>query len=118
VPLDDPEPQVNFDRLRREVSLYSKRLADRPHVVVLSKRDLLAAGDEVPTLIAPGALAVLSISSAAGAGVEELKEQLWRVVQDVRLGEQVPDDGPGSSTKERSDDDWELDWGETDSGVD
>ena len=118
VPLDDPEPQVNFDKLQREVSLYSKRLAERPYLVVLSKRDLLAATDEVPAILAPGALAIVSISSAAGVGIEELKEQLWRVVQDVRLDEHVPDDDPGSTNKDSSDDDWELDWGETDSGVD
>ena len=39
VPLDDPEdPQAVYDRLRREVALYSPVLAEKPHLVVLSKR--------------------------------------------------------------------------------
>jgi GTP-binding protein len=118
VPLDDPEPQVNFDRLRREVALYSARLAERPYLVVLSKRDLLPAGAVVPKVAAPGALDVVSISSAAGIGLEELQELLWRVVQDVRLEERAPDDGPGNNPKDDDDDAWDLDWGETDSGVD
>jgi GTP-binding protein len=118
VPLDDPEPQANFDRLRREVSLYSATLAERPYLVVLSKRDLLAATDALPTLDAPGALGVVAISSAAGVGLEELNELLWRVVQDVRHHEQATDDDPGQSPKDSDDDTWELDWGETDSGVD
>lgn len=118
VPLDDPEPQVNFERLRREVSLYSARLAEQPFLVVLSKRDLLAAGDALPALDARGALGVVAISSAAGTGLEELNELLWRVVQEVRHREQEPDDDPGHTPKDSDDDAWELDWGETDSGVD
>ena len=117
IPLEDPDPQANFDRLRREVSLYSTRLSERPYLVVLSKRDLLAADDPVPQLSAPGALDVVTISSAAGVGLEDLKELLWRVVQDVRIAEQVPIEGPGTNGK-NDDDTWELDWGETDSGVD
>lgn len=118
IPLDDPAPQENFERLRREVSLYSAKLAERPYLVVLTKRDLLSADDALPTLEAPGALATLAISSAAGAGLEDLKETLWRVVQDVRHGEQLIDDDPGHAAKDTDDAAWELDWGETDSGVD
>jgi ribosome-interacting GTPase 1 len=99
------------------VALYSAKLAERPYLVVLSKRDLLSADDIVPTLNAPDALAVVSISSAAGVGLDELKELLWRVVQDVRVEEQSSDDDPGTP-KGRDDESWELDWGETDSGVD
>jgi GTP-binding protein len=118
IPLDDPEPQANFERLRREVALYSARLAERPYLVVLSKRDLLPTGDEVPSINAPNALGVVTISSAAGTGLEELQELLWRAVQDVRHDEQAPDDAPGSPRKDDVDEAWELDWGETDSGVD
>ena len=87
VPLDAPDPQAVYDQLRGEVSQYSATLAERPHVVVLTKRDLLPEGDDVPVLTAPGADRQLAISSASGTGLEELKEYLWRFVADAKANE-------------------------------
>ena len=84
VPLDAPDPQAVYDQLRGEVRQYSATLAERPHVVVLTKRDLLPEGDDVPVLTAPGADRQLAISSASGTGLEELKEYLWRFVADAK----------------------------------
>jgi GTP-binding protein len=81
VPLDSPDPQETYDRLRREVAQYSQLLAATPHVVVLTKRDLLAPSDPLPILHTPDAAGTLAISSAAGTGLEELKEFLWRFVE-------------------------------------
>ena len=92
VPLDAPDPQAVYDQLRAEVRQYSTTLAERPHVVVLSKRDLLPGGDEVPTLDAPDAVSQLTISSASGAGLEELKEFLFRFVAEARANEPSPVD--------------------------
>ena len=63
---------------------YSEALAAKPHVVVLTKRDLLPAGDPLPALDAPDAAGMLAISSAAGTGLEELKEYLWRFVETAK----------------------------------
>ena len=95
VPLDSEEPQAGYAKLRNEVALYSAALAAKPHVVVLTKRDLLAADDEMPVVEAPDALKVVTISSAAGQGLEELKEMLWKIVQDVRVleGDVEEEDG-------------------------
>jgi len=92
VPLDAPDPQAVYDQLRAEVRQYSNTLAERPHVVVLSKRDLLPEGDEVPMLDAPDAVSQLAISSASGAGLEELKEYLFRFVADAKANEPPPVD--------------------------
>ena len=92
VPLDAPDPQAVYDQLRGEVQQYSATLAERPHVVVLTKRDLLPEGDDVPVLEAPGADRQLTISSAAGSGLEELKEYLWRFVADAKASEPPPSD--------------------------
>jgi GTP-binding protein len=92
VPLDAPDPQAVYDQLRAEVRQYSTTLAERPHLVVLSKRDLLPEGDEVPTLDAPDAVSQLTISSASGAGLEELKEFLFRFVAEARANEPPPVD--------------------------
>ena len=80
VPLDSPDPQGTYDRLRSEIRQYSGELADKDHVVILTKRDLLPADDTLPELRAPEALGVRTVSSVAGVGVEELKEYLWKQV--------------------------------------
>jgi len=92
VPLDAENPQQVYDKLRSEVRQYSTELAARPHVVVLTKRDLLPEADTVPRLDAPEADRQLAISSAAGSGLEELKEYLFRFVADARAQEPPPAD--------------------------
>jgi GTPase len=87
VPLDSPDPQATYDRLRHEVARYSETLAATPHVVVLTKRDLLPASDPLPVLHIPGAAGTLAVSSAAGTGLEELKEFLWRFVETAKARE-------------------------------
>jgi GTP-binding protein len=102
VPLDAPDPQQVYDQLRREVGLYSQTLSGKPHVVLLTKLDLLPASAAVPALHAPAAAGVLGISSVAGTGLDELKEFLWRFVQTARTAEQPladewnPIEPPGS----------------------
>ena len=66
---------------------YSEALAAKPHVVVLTKRDLLPPGDPVPALRAPEAAGILAVSSAAGTGLEELKEYLWKFVEAAKAEE-------------------------------
>jgi GTPase len=84
VPLDSEDPQAVYDRLRNEVRLYSPALAEKEHVVILTKRDLLGPDDPIPQLRAPEAAGVQSISSAAGQGIDELKEYLWRLVEQAK----------------------------------
>ena len=92
VPLDAEDPQTVYDQLRGEIRQYSLPLAARPHVIVLSKRDLLPEGAVVPVLHAPEASRQLTISSASGSGLEELKEYLWRFVADAKAQEPPPSD--------------------------
>jgi GTP-binding protein len=84
VPLDSPDPQATYAGLRDEVRRYSETLAETPHLLLLSKRDLLPPGDPLPTIHAPDAAGVLAVSSAAGTGLEELKEFLWRFVEQAK----------------------------------
>ncbi len=89
IPLDATDPAATYLRLRHEVRQYSEALAAKPHVVVLTKRDLLGPDDPLPRLVAPEAAGVLAISSAAGTGLDELKEFLWKFV-DAARAEDVP----------------------------
>jgi GTP-binding protein len=92
VPLDAEDLQQVYDRLRTEVAQYSPLLAARPHLVVLTKRDLLPADASIPQITAPRAIAVHVISSAANMGLDDLKEHLWRLIQSERRAEEVTSD--------------------------
>ncbi len=93
VPLDAEDPQAVYRGLRHEVTQYSPALAERRHIVVMTKRDLLPADAELPVLDAPEAVKVIAMSSASGQGIEELKELLWTVVSAARHEEVSDDDG-------------------------
>ena len=84
VPLDVENPQATYERLRQEVEAYSPELAHKNHVVLLTKMDLLKRGDPIPQINAPGAAGFLPVSSASGQGVEELKEYLWKFVEQAK----------------------------------
>ena len=81
LPLDAPDPQATYTRLRQEIRAYSETLYGKPHLVVLSKRDLLEAGDPLPAINAPDARGVVAVSSVAGSGLEDLKEYLWQAIE-------------------------------------
>jgi GTP-binding protein len=87
VPLDAADPQQVYERLRREVALYSATLSRTPHVLLLTKQDLLPPGAPLPQLQVPHAAGVLAVSSVAGRGLDELKELLWQQVQRARTAE-------------------------------
>jgi len=96
IPLDGEDPQATYDRLRSEVRQYSSALADKQHVVVLTKRDLLPADHALPELRAPEALGVRAVSSAAGSGLDELKEYLWKLVGEAKANQAVESGGAWS----------------------
>ena len=87
VPLDSPDPQATYDLLRREVALYSAPLAAKPHLVVLTKRDLLPADASLPGLRTEGAAPVVAISAVRRDGIRELLELLWRTLHQERVTE-------------------------------
>src|SRR5512135_134537 len=74
VPADSPDPQATYDLLRREAELYSPELAGKPHVVVLTKADLLPAGATArpPRIAAPGQVPVFTVSAVTRQGIPEL----------------------------------------------
>ena len=76
------DPQATYELLRREAASYSAALAAKPHVVVLTKADLLTGHTPPPNLRVD--VPVHVISAATGAGVPALKEALWRKLSDSR----------------------------------
>jgi GTP-binding protein len=87
ISLEAEDLQEVYDRLREEVRLYSEALYHRPHVVIITKRDLLPADAEVPRVRSPEALGAFVISSAAGIGIDTLVERLFHLVEAERQAE-------------------------------
>src|SRR5881409_1418945 len=84
VPVDSPDPQATYELLLREAASYSPELASKPHIVVLTKLDLLPAPRSLlPAIRTTGGAPVVAVSSVTGAGVPELLETLW---QSLRIG--------------------------------
>jgi GTP-binding protein len=82
VPVDSPDPQATYDLLRREAAAYSKELASKPHVVVLTKSDLQAPHAARPTPLRTQAGAPLfTISAVTKQGVPQLLESLWKLLK-------------------------------------
>ena len=80
VPVDSPDPQATYDLLRREAASYSKELAAKPHIVILTKSDL-AAPHTLPTVRTEHGARVVAISAIARQGIPELLEILWKTVK-------------------------------------
>lgn len=94
VPADSPDPQATYDLLRRESALYSPELAAKPHVVVVTKEDLVSGTgyrvpgteDPIPDTRYPmirteAGAPVLGISAVSRQGLPELLEVLWRTLK-------------------------------------
>ena len=81
--IDATEPvEERFAAIDRELHGYGAGLAERPQIVVLNKIDLLAE-DPRFELEDDRVLAVLMVSAASGAGVEELKRALFELVPEA-----------------------------------
>ena len=81
----DPDSPLNgFALVNRELTLYSRSLADKTQLVVLNKIDLTGAGHRVDCFCsaAPN-LEVFTISAATGQGVAQLIERLASRLQKV-----------------------------------
>ena len=92
IPVDSANPQAVFEGLRHEIRSHSEALYDKPHIVVLSKRDLIPDGDPLPTVDAPAARATVILSSAGRLGLDQLNATLWDLVVEARAEDAVVDE--------------------------
>ena len=83
------DPTENYETIKEELSTYGGGLDRLPELVVLSKRDLLAA-DEVETAVGEwrerlgdSAVAVLAVSSATGEGLDELRQHVLAELPEI-----------------------------------
>ena len=95
VPLDSPDPQRTYDLLMREAALYSGELGTKPHVVVLTKLDLLPPGAPLPALRPQGDAPVRAVSAMTRAGLPEMLETLWQTLRAGAATSPVPPPSAG-----------------------
>ncbi len=81
----------DYDKLRHELGRYDARLLERPEVVVLSKTDV--AGEDAVALareaLAERGIEPLELSSATGAGIDELVGRIFEAVDRARREEEA-----------------------------
>ena len=80
------DPESNYEAVRQELADYGAGLGSLPEIVALSKRDLLP-DEEVAAVVerwrdrlGDAVTAVLAVSSATGAGLEELRQAILAAV--------------------------------------
>jgi GTPase len=78
IPADSPDPQATYELLRREAGLYAAELATKPHVVAITKSDLLPPDAVPPAIRTVDDAPVVLISAVTGAGLPSLLETLWQ----------------------------------------
>ena len=81
---------ARFHAIDSELAAYGAGLADRPQIVVLNKLDLVEAPPSFGVRD-DRVLAVVAVSAATGAGIEELKGTLF---------ERIPETAPSAATRD------------------
>ncbi len=76
MPPDGADPLDNYQAIRRELALYSRALADRPEIVVVTKLDLTGGDAVLERLQSALGGETLGISSVTGRGVPDLMERM------------------------------------------
>jgi GTP-binding protein len=79
IPVDSPDPQATYDLLRKEAAAYSKELAAKPHIVVLTKSDLRTTHNAPRTIETDAP--IVEISAVTKQGIPELVEVLWKTLK-------------------------------------
>jgi len=77
--VDSPDPQATYDLLRKEAASYSKELASKPHVVVLTKADL-TPDNQTPLVTHRRGRTRTHDFRRGRQGIPEWLEQLWKTL--------------------------------------
>jgi GTP-binding protein len=90
------DPVTNYELVRAELEAYGAGLERLPELVILSKRDLLeaavveAAVAEWAERLVDSVLGVMSVSSATGEGLEDLRRRILAELATVQPLEALP----------------------------
>jgi GTP-binding protein len=84
VPLDGSDPVENYEKLERELELYSEEVFSKPRIVVASKMDIEGSSEAYERFKSTVKKNVIAISSVKKEGLEDLKEAIYREIEDVK----------------------------------
>lgn len=79
-PADGTDPVANYDAIVEELRLFNPLLVERPEIVAISKSELLSAREAHDRLAAHLGREVLQISAVTGQGLNELVNQIGRLL--------------------------------------
>lgn len=80
-PIDGSDPAKNYAKIRKELSKYSAKLAEKTEIVVANKMDLTDAEKAYKKLKKKLGVEVFAVSAVTGKGLSELLDRLWQVVE-------------------------------------
>ena len=83
IPADTDDIQKEYDILLNELYQYNQELLDKPRVLALTKVDLI--DEELKEMLVseiPDGIPYLFISSVAQQGIQELKDLLWKTINE------------------------------------
>jgi GTP-binding protein len=75
-------PRDQLEEVERELKAYHPALGEKPRVVVLTKADLLPPERRAAVAAEVGLPEALVVSAHNGDGMRELRERLWRLVEE------------------------------------
>ncbi len=84
MPLDESSPVDNYKIIRKELLSYSKQLGKKKEVIVLNKIDLDPSGEILKKIKKKFRKKIFAISAVTGKGIKELKEGLYKLVQQAK----------------------------------
>ncbi len=87
--LDGGDPVVNYHVIRRELTCYSKLLADKPEILIASKMDLDPERERFENFQRAVGKEVFEISAVTGFHLGGLLERLWQAVQQAKEAEEA-----------------------------
>jgi GTP-binding protein len=83
IPCDTESIQKEYQILLNELKMFNEELLDKPRVLAITKSDLV--DEELKELLRPELPADIPhifISSVANIGIQELKDLLWKVMNE------------------------------------
>lgn len=82
VPCDAEDIEAEFETLLKEVETYNPELKWKNRLLAITKADLLDSEAKADLKKKLKALPHLLISAVSGEGIDKLKDELWRILQD------------------------------------
>jgi GTP-binding protein len=84
MPMDGSDPVDNYKKIKKELVAYSKELGKKKEIIVLNKADLDPDEEIIKKIKKKLRKKVLTISAATGKGLKELRETLFKLVQEQK----------------------------------